>query len=170
MKAYPFTLMVVLLTVSTGATQKLHLDRIKQFGQEITQISKIDLINGLGITLLTKGSILFSKGYGYANRDKEIDGKDLNLPLIKAQSEEFHTPEDKVSMKGYLKNFLSPQGDWYSKKNFLRKRPAIIGEIVFKYNDECHMTDLFHFVQNDSFKKDSLTIVSGATFDVGLAY
>ncbi|MEM9000996.1 MAG: hypothetical protein AAGB24_12100 [Bacteroidota bacterium] len=47
--------------------------------------------------------------------------------------------------------------------------PAIIEEMVFKYNDERHRTDLFHFVQNDFFKKDSLTIVSGATFDAGLA-
>ncbi|MEM9000995.1 MAG: serine hydrolase domain-containing protein [Bacteroidota bacterium] len=196
---------MVLLTISIGKAQKLDSDRIKQFDQEITQISKIDLINGFGITILTKDSILFSKGYGYANREKEIpyssqtlqnigsvsktliglallrceemgklylddpitkyldfvvknpyypntnitirqlathtstiqdtdlydqkayyvlDSLDLNLPSTKAQSEEFQTLESKVSMKGYLKRFLSPQGDWYSKKNFLRKRPG----------------------------------------------
>ncbi|MEO0570706.1 MAG: serine hydrolase domain-containing protein [Bacteroidota bacterium] len=53
-----------------------------------------------------------------------LNKEDLNLPVIKSIGEELQTLETKVSMETYLKNFLSADGIWYKKKNFLKKKPG----------------------------------------------
>jgi CubicO group peptidase (beta-lactamase class C family) len=172
---------------------------------ELTEISKLGLIRGYGVAVVTKDSTLFSKGYGFSdaqnqqpytlnsvqniasvsktligisllkaqemgklNLDDPINDyldydiinphypespirirhlathtgtildtdlydeqsyyvlhpEDLKLPVVKNIGEDLKTPETKVSMPAYLKNFLSADGIWYKKKNFLKKKPG----------------------------------------------
>lgn len=53
-----------------------------------------------------------------------INKNDLSSEAIKGQSEEFQTLDNKVTMKEYLENFLSTDGIWYGKKNFVKKKPG----------------------------------------------
>ena len=54
-----------------------------------------------------------------------LNKEDLKLPVVKNIGETLHTLETKVSMETYLKNFLSADGIWYKKKNFLKKKPGV---------------------------------------------
>jgi len=53
-----------------------------------------------------------------------LNAEDLTLPAVKNIGEELQTPESKVSMAAYLTNFLSVEGIWYKKKNFLKREPG----------------------------------------------
>ncbi len=54
-----------------------------------------------------------------------LNEEDLRLPVVKSIGETLHTLDTKVSMETYLKNFLSTDGIWYKKKNFLKKKPGV---------------------------------------------
>ncbi len=53
-----------------------------------------------------------------------LDEAGKNSPALAKQSEEFHVAGEQASMQEYLTYFLSPNGKWYNKKNFLKKRPG----------------------------------------------
>ena len=46
-----------------------------------------------------------------------LNAEDLKLPAAKSIGEDLQTPETRVSMPTYLKNFLSLDGLWYKKEN-----------------------------------------------------
>lgn len=53
-----------------------------------------------------------------------LNEEDLKLEVTKKLGEDFQTLSTKVDMETYLKNFLSKEGEWYKKKNFLKKIPG----------------------------------------------
>ncbi len=172
---------------------------------ELAEISKLGLLRGFGVAVVTKDSTLFAKSYGFSDAQNKIpytentiqnigsvsktligiallkaqelgkltlddpvndhldfevinpyypkdtilirhlathtgtildtdlydkkayyvlNEEDLKLPVIKSIGESLQTRKTKVSMQTYLKNFLSTEGIWYKKKNFLKKKPG----------------------------------------------
>ncbi|RNC92009.1 MAG: class A beta-lactamase-related serine hydrolase [Allomuricauda sp.] len=176
-----------------------------ELDNKLEAIGEIGLLKGFGVAVVSKDSILFSKGYGYADVqnkipyseqtvqnigsvsktligialmkaqemgklklddpiNKHLDFKvinpyhpekpilvrhlathtgtildtdlydkkayyvlneeDLKLEIVQDIGEELQTIDTKVTMADYLKNFLSANGIWYKRKNFLRKIPG----------------------------------------------
>ncbi|MEM1257401.1 MAG: serine hydrolase domain-containing protein [Bacteroidota bacterium] len=177
----------------------------QELDAELTEISKLGLLRGFGVAIVTKDSTLLAKGYGFADVQNKLpytadaiqnigsvsktligialmkaqelgkltlddpindhldfevinpyhpkepilirhlathtgtildtdlydekayyvmNEEDLKLPVIKSIGETLHTLNTKVSMEAYLRNFLSADGIWYKKKNFLKKKPG----------------------------------------------
>ncbi len=199
------SLTLLFLTVSIVSAQKAQFKGATELDTELSKISAVGLINGFGVAVVSKDSLLFAKGYGYddaenggaydantlqnigsvsktllgiallkaqemgkLNLDDPINKyldfevispyhpdapiriwhlathtstiqdtdlydqkayyvlneKDLELEVTKKLGENFQTITTKVDMKTYLRNFLSKEGEWYKKKNFLKKRPG----------------------------------------------
>ncbi|MGD1945067.1 MAG: serine hydrolase domain-containing protein [Croceivirga sp.] len=53
-----------------------------------------------------------------------LNANDLKLPVMKSIGEDLKTLETKVSLETYLENFLSSEGSWFKKKNFLKVKPG----------------------------------------------
>ena len=201
LKRIPITLASLYCVLLTAQNQ----NNFEVLDAELTGISKLGLIKGYGVAIITKDSTLFSKGYGFSDVENELpftqnsvqniasvsktfigialmkaqemgklnlddpisdyldyeiinphypetpirirhlathtgtildtdlydeqsyyvlSSEDLKLPVVKSIGEDFKNPETKVSMGAYLKNFLSSDGIWYKKKNFLKKKPG----------------------------------------------
>lgn len=64
------------------------------------------------------GDLYGSKSYIMANAGDEELAKSL------PSSKEFNLPHNDMEMGAFLKNFLSEQGDWYDKSNYLKNKPG----------------------------------------------
>ena len=53
-----------------------------------------------------------------------LNKEDLKLPTAKQLGGKLLSMDTKVSMAEYLKRFLSIDGNWYKKKNFLKSKPG----------------------------------------------
>lgn len=185
--------------------QSVQKEALNKLDAELTQIADIGLIKGFGVSVVTKDSALFVKGYGYSDTARQLpytansiqnigsvsktligiallkakemgklnlddpindhldfevlnpyhpdvpiliwhlathtstiqdtdlydrkayyllDKNDLNLEVVKKLGENFQTLDNKVTMKTYLQNFLSKDGPWFRKKNFLKRKPG----------------------------------------------
>jgi CubicO group peptidase (beta-lactamase class C family) len=204
---YPLRSIVALffLTITTSFGQKAMTAALANMEAELSEIGQLGLIKGFGVAVVSKDSMLFSKGFGFSDEQNKLpytqnsiqniasvsktligisllkaqemgklnlddpindyldfevinphhpespilirhlathtgtildtdlydeqsyyvlNAEDLKLPVVKSIGEDLKTPESKVTMKVYLKNFLSADGIWYKKKNFLKKQPG----------------------------------------------
>lgn len=187
----------------SGFSQNVDQGSLTELDERIQAIGEIGLIKGFGLSIFSEGEVYFSKGYGYADTDKQLpytpetlqnigsvsktligisllkaqelgllnlddptsdyldfgvenpyfpgepitirqlathtstikdtdlydqkayyllDADDKDAPTLVNQSEVFHVYGEQASMQEYLTYFLSPEGKWYSKKNFLKKK------------------------------------------------
>ncbi len=60
-----------------------------------------------------------------------LDKTEMNNPVVKTLGEDFQTVDTRVSMEGFFKNLLTPEGIWYKKKNYSKKKPGT----TFKYSN-----------------------------------
>jgi len=203
---YPALVLVLsILCPLTALGQKEVTQSLEEMDRALAEISKIGLIKGFSVGVVTKDSILFSKGYGFSDIQNKkaytknsiqniasvsktligisllkaqemgklklddpintyldyevtnpyhpdvpirirhlathtgtildtdlydeksyyvLNAKDLELPVVKDIGEDLQTLDTKVSMAAYLQNFLSTDGIWYKKKNYLKRKPG----------------------------------------------
>ncbi len=60
-----------------------------------------------------------------------LDTSALRKPVVKTLGENFQTPQNRVTMRTFFNNLLTPSGSWYRKRNYLKKKPGT----TFEYSN-----------------------------------